>query len=162
MHLYRNTAGRLVDVTRAMGIRDIDDMDAELLDLNRDGKLDLVQLSSTRLRVSLQRSGRFELVYERKLSYGRSVAAGDVDGDGDDDVYIVRGNGVRNHPDVMLLNRGNGRTWSSMAIPQVGGGVGEDAVAIDHDGNGLDDFLVLNGLNSRGPVQLIAFYARSR
>ena len=36
---------------------------------------------------------------------------------------------------------------------------GDDAYAIDHDGNGLDDFLVLNGRGSgKGPLQLIAFY----
>lgn len=162
MHLYRNTARGLVDVTRAMGIKDIDDVDAELLDLDGDADLDLVQLSPTRLRVSLQRRGRFRAVYERRLSHGRAVAGGDVNGDGRDDIYIVRGNGVRNHPDVMLVNRDAGRSWSSLAIPQAGGGVGEDAEAIDHDGNGLEDFLVLNGFNARGPVQLIAFYERAR
>jgi hypothetical protein len=67
---------------------------------------------------------------------------------------------VRNYPDVMLVGRDGGRAWSSVPIPQVTAGVGEDAVAIDHDGNGLDDFLVLNGFNDRGPVQLIAFYER--
>jgi hypothetical protein len=162
MRLYRNTTRGLVDVTRAMGIKDIDDMDAELLDLNGDARLDLVQLSPTKLRVSVQRGGRFHPVYERRLTYGRAVAGGDVNGDGLDDIYIVRGNGVRNHPDVMLVNLAAGRSWSSMAIPQVGGGVGEDAEAIDHDGNGLEDFLVLNGHNMRGPVQLIAFFERQR
>jgi hypothetical protein len=162
MRLYRSTSSGLEDVTRRMGIRDIDDVDAALLDLDGDRRLDLVQLSPTRLRVSLQRGGDFRVVYERQVGYGRALAGGDVDGDGEDDLYIVRGNGVRNHPDIMLLNRGGGRSWSSMLIPQVGGGVGEDAVATDHDGNGLADFLVLNGHNTRGPVQLIAFYARTR
>jgi hypothetical protein len=162
MRLYRNTTRGLVDVTRAMGIKDIDDMDAELLDLNGDGDLDLAQLSPTRLRVSIQRGGRFHTIYERKLTYGRAVAGGDVNGDGRDDLYIVRGNGVRNHPDVMLVNHARGRSWTSVSIPQVGGGIGEDAEAIDHDGNGLDDFLVLNGFNARGPVQMIAFYERAR
>jgi hypothetical protein len=160
MRLYRNTARGLVDVTRQMGIRDIDDMDAELLDVDGDGRLDLAQVSPTRLRISLQRRGRFQLAYQRRVSYGRALASGDVNGDGRDDLYIVRGNGVRNHPDVLLVSRDGGRAWSSMPIPQVSGGVGEDAVAIDHDGNGLDDFLVLNGFNARGPVQLIAFYER--
>jgi hypothetical protein len=66
----------------------------------------------------------------------------------------------RNSPDVMLVNRRDGRRWSSIIIPQVSGGSGDDAFAIDHDGNGLDDFLVLNGHNLRGPTQLIAFYQR--
>jgi hypothetical protein len=160
MRLYRNTQRGLVDITRQMGIRDIDEVDAELLDVDGDGRLDLAQLSPTKLRISLQRRGRFQKVYERRLTYGRAVARGDVNGDGRDDLYIVRGNGVRNYSDVMLVGRNGGRAWSSISIPQVSGGVGEDAVAIDHDGNGLDDFLVLNGFNDRGPVQLIGFYER--
>jgi hypothetical protein len=88
------------------------------------------------------------------------LAAGDANGDGRGDVYIVRSNGGRNHPDVMLLNRKAGTNWSSVPIPQASSGDGDDAYAIDHDGNGLDDFVVLNGHNRRGPTQLIAFYPR--
>ncbi len=39
-----------------MGIKPFDELDAELVDLNRDGKLDLVQLSETKLMVSLQKT----------------------------------------------------------------------------------------------------------
>ncbi len=60
----------------------------------------------------------------------------------------------------MLVNRGDGKVWSSLVVPQVSSGAGDDAYAIDHDDNGLDDFLVLNGHNVRGPIQLIAFYPR--
>jgi hypothetical protein len=67
---------------------------------------------------------------------------------------------VRNSADVMLVNRNGGSAWSSVLIPQVYSGSGEDAYAIDHDGNGLDDFLVLNGNRERGPIQLTAFYSR--
>jgi hypothetical protein len=143
-----------------MGIREIAEVDAELLDLDGDRHLDLVQLSPTKLRVSVQRGGRFKTVYERALTHGHAVAGGDANGDGRDALYIVRTHGVRNHPDVMLLNRDAGRSWSSVFIPQASRGAGEDAVAIDHDGNGFEDFLVLNGFNARGPVQLIAFFAR--
>ena len=159
--LYRNTRKGLVDVTRKMGIRSFDEMDAELVDLNKDGKLDLVQLSQTKLKVSLQKKGRFKKVFERNLTDGRAVAAGDVNGDKRADLYLMRSQNDRNSPDVMLINRGDGRRWSSMIIPQVSGGAGDDAFAIDHDGNGLDDFLVLNGHNLRGPTQLIAFYRRA-
>ena len=106
------------------------------------------------------RAGRFHAVYERRLTYGRAVSGGDVNGDGQDDLYIVRSNGTRNLADVMLVNRGAGRRWSSLPIPQATSGDGDEAVAIDHDGNGLEDFVVLNGNNARGPVQLIAFYRR--
>ena len=72
----------------------------------------------------------------------------------------MRANGDRNIDDVMLINRDGGSAWSSLAIPQAATGRGDDAVAIDYDGNGLEDFVVLNGNNARGPIQLIAFYER--
>ncbi len=158
--LYRNTKKGLVDITGKMGIKSFDEMDAELVDLNRDGKLDLVQLSEIKLKISLQKNGRFKKVFERNLTDGRALASGDVNGDKRGDIYLMRSNGDRNSPDVMLINRDQGRKWFSMVIPQVSGGAGDDAYAIDHDGNGLDDFLVLNGHNLRGPTQLIAFYRR--
>jgi hypothetical protein len=158
--LYRNSRRGLVDVTRSMGIRPMGEVDAELVDLNRDGKLDLVQLSPNRIRVSVLKKGKFRKVWEKRLTHGRAVASGDVNGDRRGDIYVVRSNGVRNSADVMLINRNGGSAWSAVTIPQVNGGAGEDAYAIDHDGNGLDDFLVLNGHNARGPLQLIGFYKR--
>lgn len=158
--LYRNTKKGLVDVTRKMGIKSFDEMDAELVDLNKDRKLDLVQLSERKLKVSLQRNGKFKKVYERNLTDGRALASGDVNGDKRGDVYLMRSSPDKNVHDIMLINRGDGRRWSSMIIPQTSAGAGDDALAIDHDGNGLDDFLVLNGHNARGPLQLIAFYRR--
>ena len=58
------------------------------------------------------------------------------------------------------LNRGNGRVFRHLAVPRVSGGAAESVTAIDHDRNGLMDFLVLNGARSShvGPVQLIALY----
>jgi hypothetical protein len=158
--LYRNTRRGLVDVTARTGIRSFGEIDAELVDLNRDGRLDLVQLSPTRLRVSIWRKGRFQPVYERALTHGRALATGDVDGDRLPDIYIVRGNSRANPIDVMLLNRTRGWSFTSMTIPQVYTGDGDGVVAIDHDGNGLMDFLVLNGRSVRGPIALIAFYRR--
>ncbi len=156
--LYRNTRKGLVDATKSMGIRSFGEVDAELVDVNRDGKLDLVQLSHDQLRVSVFKKGKFRKVYQRKLTNGRALATGDMNGDSKGDIYIVRGNGDRNYPDVMLVNRNGGAQWSSLILPQVSSGAGGDAYAIDHDGNGLDDFFVLNGHNERGPTQLIAFY----
>jgi hypothetical protein len=149
-----------MDVTDQVGIRSIGELDAELVDLDGDARLDLVQLAEDHLRVSQLRKGRFHRVYDRRLSSGRAISGGDVNADGQDDLYIVRSTGDRNVPDVVLMNRGAGHRWSSLPIPQASTGDGDDAVAIDHDGNGLEDFVVLNGNNSRGPIQLIAFYAR--
>ncbi len=158
--LYRNARRGLVDVTRSMGIRPMGEVDAELVDVNRDHKLDLVQLSPTKIRVSVLKHGKFRKVWQKRLTHGRAVASGDVNGDGKGDIYIVRSNGVRNSADVMLVNRNGGSKWSSLVVPQVYTGSGDDAYAIDYDGNGLDDFLVLNGHNARGPIQLIGFYKR--
>ncbi|MFO7532548.1 MAG: VCBS repeat-containing protein [Candidatus Limnocylindrales bacterium] len=57
--LYRNTPRGLVDVTRRMGVRSINEVDAVLVDLDKDGKLDLVQLSPTTLRVSILKKGKY-------------------------------------------------------------------------------------------------------
>jgi hypothetical protein len=158
--IYRNSASGLRDVTRRLGVDRMDEVDAMLVDLNGDRRPDLVQLSPTRLRVSLQRHGRFRRVYERLLAHGRALAAGDADGDGRADLYIVRGETGHNPADVLLLNRRSARWFSSVLLPQTRAGDADDAVAIDHDGNGLDDFLVLNGRARAGPTQLVAFYRR--
>ena len=48
-----------------------------------------------------------------------------------------------------------------MNAPSRAGGQADDVVPIDHDQNGLTDFLVLNGKGAgKGPLQLISFYRR--
>jgi hypothetical protein len=47
------------------------------------------------------------------------------------------------------------------SIPSTSQGVADFVAPIDHDGNGLTDFLVLNGGGETevpGPVELIAFF----
>ena len=158
--LYRDSGRGLVDITRRVGIRSFGELDAELVDLDGDEHLDLVQLGANRLRVGLWRGGRFRVAYERRLSYGQAITSGDADGDGRPDLYLVRAGRRGNPPDILLLDRGHGRRYASMRIPQVRGGDGQDAVAIDHDLNGLTDFLVLNGRTGMGPLQLVAFFRR--
>jgi hypothetical protein len=156
--LFRNRGGaRFADATVSLGVEGIGDLDAELADVNGDGCLDLVQVSRDRLRVSLHEGGRFRVAAEYAISAGMSVATGDVNGDGRLDIYVQRGEPARNVPDLLLVNDGTGRSFTSAIIPQVETGTAEGVVALDHDGNGLTDFLVLNGLTSAGPVQLIAF-----
>ncbi len=62
----------------------------------------------------------------------------------------------------MLLNRGDGKGFRTMPLPQATGGSAESVAPIDYDRNGLTDFLVLNGKGALypGPVQLIAFFPR--
>lgn len=157
IRLFRNTGGRFRDATAALGIRSVGERDADLVDLDRDGHLDLVQLGYGRLRVSLQRDGTLVTVYERSIGAGHTVASGDVNGDRYPDLYIQRGIGDVNHPDLLLVNDGTGRSFSSAAIPETTQGSAEDVIAIDYDRNGLTDFVVLNGWKRPGPVQLIAF-----
>jgi hypothetical protein len=45
-------------------------------------------------------------------------------------------------------------------IPQTTKGSADDAIAIDYDENGLTDFVVLNGRQKAGPVQLLAAFAQ--
>ena len=86
-----------------------------------------------------------------------ALAGGDVDGDGLMDIYLQRG-GQGNKPDRLLINTRNGRRWRSVRIPQAATGDADDVLAIDQDRNGLTDFVVLNGLEKAGPVQLLAAF----
>ena len=58
------------------------------------------------------------------------------------------------------LHRRKSRKFVSQRIPQTRAGIADDVVTLDHDRNGLDDFLVTNGCQSKGPVQLIASFRR--
>ena len=85
-----------------------------------------------------------------------------MNGDDRPDIYPMRaqdGTGA-NALEQVYLNNGTSRGFTQMSsIPSTNQGMAEAVVPIDHDGNGLTDFLALNG-NGRaeGPVQLIAFY----
>ena len=83
----------------------------------------------------------------------------DADGDGDQDIYVLRHKVRRRHDDVLLLMRGRPSRWRAVSVPSRHGGVADDVYAIDHDGNGRADFLALNGKGEGpGPVQLIASF----
>ena len=156
--LYRSTASGFKDVTGSYGIARLGEVDADLAKLDNDKRPDLVQLSGNRIRVSLQRNGRFVKVYERAVSKGVAVATGDVDRDGDRDIFVLRQkSGAIN--DLLLLNTGGGRSFRAISMPSRPGGAADDVYPIDHDQNGTTDFLALNGRGEfKGPVQLFAFY----
>jgi hypothetical protein len=74
------------------------------------------------------------------------VAAADVNGDDRPDIYVLRGAKDANPPDQIYLNDGSGTGFTQMrSIPSTSKGQAEFVAPINYDGNGLTDFLVLNG-----------------
>jgi hypothetical protein len=85
------------------------------------------------------------------LTPGVSVVAGDFDNDMDLDLYIVATSPVKNRPNVLYENLGDG---TFKPVPEAGGasgtglGVGDSATTVDYDKDGFLDLFVANG---RGP-----------
>lgn len=160
IRVLRNVKGKLVDVTGRVGIAAANVVDATVADVDGDHTPDIVQITPWELRVWLRRGGRYVTGYRRSLTSAVAIASGDVNGDGAPDLYVVQGTMERQTRDLMLVNSGDGTRFRSQPMPQTRSGSAEDVVAIDHDRNGLADFLVLNGRGSTraGPLQLIAFY----
>jgi hypothetical protein len=155
--VLRNDRGRFRQVQEAWGVRSIGERDATVGNLGGDAHPDLVQLSTSRIRVSIWRDGRWVRSFERSIPAARAIAVGDVNGDRRDDIYLQLGSGLGNTPDVVLLNNGSGTGFTTLAVPSTRKGLAEDVIALDWNEDGLDDFLVLNGNKRPGPVQLITF-----
>ena len=85
---------------------------------------------------------------------GRSVAVGDADGDGDLDVYGLQADlsGATNPNDALFIN--DNLTFTRQAVPPATGN-GDEVRAIHPYGGTRADFLVLNGADPGGPVQVI-------
>lgn len=176
LHLYKNVRHkRFRDVARYARAR-VQCLDAVLARMNGGRRLDLVVLTNRRVIVRLQRkNGRFQRqpAFSYPIRHGRAIAVGDSNGDGKGDIYVVRGGPFpeapaqeigdkpwrTDKPDVMLVSKKEKRNaWRKQRIPQTRQGSGESVTAIDYDGNGLDDYVVMNGYRRAiGPTLLIAF-----
>jgi FG-GAP-like repeat len=162
LRVYHNNQGNgFIDVAASVGLGQ-NPADVTLADVNGDNWPDVIEVSSTELRVLLNTNGTFSSAFSTTLRDGASVAAGDVNGDDRPDIYVLRGTTGANSPDQVYLNNGSGTSFVHMSsIPSTSQGNAEFVTPIDYDGNGLTDFLVLNGQKTGGPVQLIAFFPAS-
>jgi hypothetical protein len=138
-----------------------------LVDLNLDGRLDLVQARGKLVRIKLRdATGAFVKVFEATMKSALNLATGDFDGNGTIDIYVVGSCEISpttayppDQPDLLIYNDGGGRfrAQSLAAIP-AGSGCGDDVDAIDRNGDGLTEFMVLNGRRHEpGPVQLFTY-----
>jgi hypothetical protein len=134
---------------------------AHIEDLSGDGVLDIVIVHPKEVVVRLGGAdGRFgEPVWRREIALGHGLAVGDVDGRDGPDVYAVMGCVDReNVPDLLLLNGGDGRTWTQADLPPLPdgelAGCGDTAEMTDFDRDGLADIVVLNGGGNAQPLDL--------
>lgn len=149
-YLYRQSPrGTYTDVAAELGVADSHLRDAELVDLNGDGWVDLVGVTAKELSVRLSREGVFSVVeYSIPLAHGRDVAVGDANGDGAADIFVVEGRvDELDHPDALLLGDGSGAVFRRMNLPDdANEGDGDTVTRLPNwKETGRDAFLVTNG-----------------
>lgn len=154
--VFRNVAGtHFVDVTAAACLNQ-GFADADLVDLDRDGDMDIVGIWTKSAAYRLNVGGCFQpaVTIGTFPDGGNRVAEGDADGDGDLDVYALTISTTGNPDDYVFVN-GGGLSFTRLTVPSAGGR-GDDVEAIQRQ-PGAIDFLVLNGReNTSGASQLIA------
>lgn len=159
LRLFLNNSGTgFTDATAASHLAAGVWLNAELTDLNNDGRLDVAGLNNngSQFRVQIGSATGFgSVAASRTVTAGRQVAVGDVNADGTSDIYIVTG---KTSPDIMMLNDGTGLHYVDIATPQATTGDGQSVTPFDHDQNGTVDMIVMHGYGStKGPLQLISF-----
>jgi hypothetical protein len=161
LFLFRNVRGRRFNEVRKRMRAGRPCLAGTFARINGDNRPDLVRLRPSSLIVDLARKRRAgfrkSAVVRRDLGHAQQLAAGDTDGDGDAEVYVVlAGTPGDDAPDLLLDRRG--RRFASVPIPQFTAGLGDAVTAVDADSNGLSDFVVQNGhRDNHGPIRMIAF-----
>jgi hypothetical protein len=156
--LYRNNQGAGFTNIAGANALAANHLDADAGDLDGDGDHDLVTSMWGRVDFRRNNGGTFASPVRAYAvpsgGGGRAVSLGDADGDGDLDIYALISNAVAgtNPNDVVLRN--NALTFSVIPVPPASG-IGDAVAALDGNGDGRTEFLVLNGVETSGPAQRI-------
>jgi hypothetical protein len=152
MQLWHNNAGGGFTNTAAAQRLDVVRSDAAFGDLDRDGDPDLVTSQWGQFGYRLNNGGRFgpeiRIGTVPAGGGGRSVAVGDADGDGDLDVYGLVSNIAAGTNPGDFVYRNAGLQFTAVPAPTAGG-IGDAVATLRGNGDGRDEFLVLNGVEVR-------------
>jgi len=166
LRLYRNLRGHgFADVTAQHQLGDAVS-DAVVVDFDRDGDKDVVTAAPAGWSLHRNTAGVFgpaETVGAPTVGEGWSVAVGDADGDGDNDVYgMVFQSFTENPDDLIWVNTGGG-AFDPAPVPVPSAvGCADQVVALTQRVGQRAGFLALNGYGrfERGPVQYIQVFRR--
>ncbi|MFK8028950.1 MAG: CRTAC1 family protein [Gammaproteobacteria bacterium] len=158
--LYRNLGdGRFADVTAPVGIDEHlgTGLGVVAADFNSDGVVDIYVANDKMANIYWINDGTGGFVNEALMSgtaysgdgiaeASMGVVAGDVDGDGDDDLFMTHLNGQTN---TLYLNDGSGRFRDSTSRMNLGVSslqyTGFGTIWIDYDNDSDHDLLIANG-----------------
>ncbi|MFO0908028.1 MAG: FG-GAP-like repeat-containing protein [Isosphaeraceae bacterium] len=158
-HLFRNDAGRFVDVTREAGITDPDGRGLGVVatDLDDDGKVDLFVANDGTANFLFRNLGGFQFVEiaheagvagnaEGGYQAGMGVACGDIDGDTRPDLLVTNYYGesvsyFRNHGQGIFTDRTAASGIGALSRSLLGFGI----AVLDANNDGRLDVLTANG-----------------
>lgn len=164
VHMYANQNGAgFLDVAAANGFTQVM-QDARFADIDGDGDLDIAFATATRFEIHRLNKGVDDgVVFSQNVQSGKSVAFGDINGDGKPDAYFVqrgcRSDSEQNLPDILAVNEG--ASFTVLHPPEMPRGCGDAVSAFDLEGDGTDGFLVGNGRERQGPLQYLVLPKKS-